>query len=90
FVLHTTLQPSGVPLQLGGHCWGTLSPQRDNAVLVCHHFTGTMRAARTAPGDAPGWWESLIGPGRAIDTDRYHVVCLNTPANVQVHDPAVV
>lgn len=78
-----------VPLRLGGRAWGTLNAARDNAVLVCHHYTGTMRAAGTNPDGTPGWWDTLIGPGRALDTDRYHVVCVNTPGNVQARDAGV-
>ncbi|GAB6934479.1 MAG: homoserine O-acetyltransferase [Bacillota bacterium] len=55
--------------------WGTLSPERDNVVLVCHALTGDARAARTP--DGPGWWEGLIGPGRYIDTNRYFVIASN-------------
>ncbi len=90
FVLETSLGLSGVPLRLGVQSWGQLSARRDNAVLVCHYYTGTMRAARVGPEDPPGWWEGLIGPGRAIDTERYCVVCMNTPSNVQALDPEVV
>ena len=90
FVLDTSLGPAGVPVRLGVQSWGQLSEERDNAVLVCHYYTGTMRAARTSPGGPPGWWESLIGPGRAIDTERFYVVCMNTPSNVQALDPEVV
>ncbi|UBV41634.1 alpha/beta fold hydrolase [Deinococcus taeanensis] len=85
-----TIQGVAVPLRLGGQAWGELNAARDNAVLVCHHYTGTMRAAGRNPDGTPGWWDTLIGPGRALDTDRYHVVCLNTLGNVQVQDPAVV
>ena len=70
--------------------YGALNADCSNAVLVCHYYTGTSRAARVRPGDPPGWWESLIGPGRAIDTERYYVVCMNTPSNVQALDPEVV
>ena len=90
FVLETVLGPHDVPVRLGVQTWGRLSPARDNAVLVCHYYTGTLRAARATPHDAPGWWEGLIGPGRAIDTQRYHVVCMNTLSNVQALDPGVV
>ena len=90
FVLDTTLSRSDVPVRLGVQSWGELSARRDNAVLVCHYYTGTMRAARVTADDPPGWWEGLIGPGRAIDTRQYHVVCMNTPSNVQAFDPEVV
>ncbi|SEJ87507.1 homoserine O-acetyltransferase [Deinococcus reticulitermitis] len=79
-----------VPVELGAHSWGRLSPARDNAVLVCHYYTGTMRAAGAGPDGTPGWWDALIGPGRAIDTERYFVVCMNTLSNVQVRDPDVI
>lgn len=52
--------------------YGHLSPSADNVVLVCHALTGSAGAG--GPG---GWWEPLIGPGRAIDTDRYAVLCSN-------------
>ncbi|WP_295821047.1 alpha/beta fold hydrolase [uncultured Deinococcus sp.] len=79
-----------VPVRLGAQTWGTLNPARDNAVLVCHYYTGTMRAAGVTPDGTPGWWDDVIGPGRAVDTDAYFVVCLNTLSNVQALDPAVV
>jgi len=58
--------------------YGRLSPARDNAVLL---FTGLSASAHAAshPGDpSPGWWESMIGPGKALDTDRYCVVSVNS------------
>jgi homoserine O-acetyltransferase len=60
--------------------WGTLSPERDNAVLVCHSLTKTGHAARHDPADPPGWWERAIGPGRMIDTDRWFVIGTDTLA----------
>jgi len=50
--------------------WGTLSESKDNAVLVCHALTGDSNAA--------GWWDRLVGEGKAIDTARYFVVCTNS------------
>lgn len=65
--------------------WGTLDEQASNAVLVCHALTGDAHAAgRPGPGHAAeGWWDGLIGPGRAIDTDRYFVVCANVLGGCQ-------
>jgi homoserine O-acetyltransferase len=59
--------------------WGTLDPSRTNAVLVLHALTGDSHAAGPAiPGHrAPGWWQGVIGPGLAIDTEQYFVVCPN-------------
>ena len=65
--------------------WGELNLQASNAVLVCHALTGDSHAA----GDSgpshptPGWWSELIGPGKAIDTDRYFVVCSNVLGGCQ-------
>jgi homoserine O-acetyltransferase len=82
--------PSGGPLRLEGgatldtvtvayETWGTLNRTRSNAVLVLHALTGDSHAAGGA-GDGhatPGWWGGVIGPGLAIDTDRFFVVCPN-------------
>ncbi|MBO9534778.1 MAG: homoserine O-acetyltransferase [Solirubrobacteraceae bacterium] len=58
--------------------YGELSPAGDNAVVVLHALTADAHAAGEAEGDGgPGWWDSVIGPGRPIDTDRWFVVCAN-------------
>ena len=58
---------------------GTLSPERDNAVLVLHALTGDSHViGGSGPGQATaGWWQGIVGPGLAIDTDRYFVVVPN-------------
>lgn len=64
--------------------WGTLEPDASNAVLVCHALTGDADAAgRSQDGQGPGWWGSLIGPGRGIDPDRWFVVCANVLGGCQ-------
>lgn len=65
--------------------WGTLNPSRSNAVLVLHALTGDSHAAGTAgPGHlTPGWWDGIIGPGKALDTDRFFVVCPNVLGGCQ-------
>ena len=55
--------------------WGTLDADGTNAVFVCHALTGDSHATGTP--DSPGWWETMIGPGRPVDTDRFFVVCPN-------------
>jgi homoserine O-acetyltransferase/O-succinyltransferase len=57
--------------------YGQLSPQRDNAVLICHALTGDSHVARHDPDDDAGWWDILVGPGKPVDTDRYFVICSN-------------
>jgi homoserine O-acetyltransferase len=59
-------------------CWGALNAARDNTVLL---FTGLSPSAHAASSPAdpkPGWWESMIGPGRPIDTNRFFVACVNS------------
>lgn len=59
--------------------WGALDSDRTNAILVEHAFTGDAHVAgETAPGQpTSGWWEGMVGPGRALDTDHWFVVCSN-------------
>jgi homoserine O-acetyltransferase len=73
------------PVDVAYETWGRLTPGADNAVLVLHALTGDSHAAGPPEGahDRPGWWEALIGPGAAIDTDRYFVVCPNVLGGCQ-------
>jgi homoserine O-acetyltransferase/O-succinyltransferase len=58
--------------------YGELDAAGANAVLVCHALTGSAHAAgRHQPDDVPGWWDPLIGPGKAVDTREHFVVCAN-------------
>jgi homoserine O-acetyltransferase len=58
--------------------YGELSPARDNAILVCHATSGDQYVASQHPiTGKPGWWDRMVGPGKAIDTRRFHVVCAN-------------
>ncbi|MBU2339910.1 MAG: homoserine O-acetyltransferase [Alphaproteobacteria bacterium] len=58
--------------------YGALAPDRSNAILLCHALTGDQFVASAHPVTGkPGWWGRMVGPGRPIDTDRYHVVCAN-------------
>jgi homoserine O-acetyltransferase len=57
--------------------YGRLSVAKDNGVLICHAISGDSHVARHTPDDDPGWWDVLVGPGKAIDTDRYFVICPN-------------
>ena len=59
--------------------YGELNADKSNAVLICHALSGDHHAAGYHSDDdrKPGWWDTCIGPGKAIDTNLYHVVCLN-------------
>src|SRR4051794_2448474 len=85
------------PVRIAFETYGTLSPRRDNVILVCHALSGDAHAAgySAAPaaastrdgfgaedrdgaaGAALGWWDGMIGPGKAFDTDRFFVVSTN-------------
>jgi homoserine O-acetyltransferase len=74
-------------LELGGRLedvtlayqsWGELSPAGDNAILLLHALTGD-----SGPGDPGGWWEPLIGPGQALDTNHAFVICANVLGGCQ-------
>lgn len=77
-------------LELGGRLpnvrmayetWGTLAPDGSNAILLCHALTGDSHATNEAGSD--GWWHGIVGPGCAIDTTRYYVVCPNVLGGCQ-------
>ncbi len=65
-------------VQVGFESYGTLSPSKDNAVLLLHGLTSDRHAAGPPwhAGGRPGWWDCAIGPGRALDTDRFCVICV--------------
>lgn len=60
--------------------YGRLTPNRDNAVFVCHALSGDAHVAgyhETPAGRVFGWWDEMVGPGKGIDTDYYFVICAN-------------
>ncbi|HTT97627.1 MAG TPA: homoserine O-acetyltransferase [Rhizomicrobium sp.] len=58
--------------------YGTLNAERSNAVLICHALTGDQFATSDSPiTGKPGWWLTMVGPGKPIDTDRFFVICTN-------------
>ena len=58
--------------------YGELNQNKDNAVLVCHAFSGNHHAAGIKiEEDKPGWWDQIIGDGKTIDTSKYFVVSVN-------------
>ncbi len=67
------------PVTIAYETYGTLNAAGTNAILICHALTGDSHAAGyySEEDTKPGWWDSMVGPGRGIDTDRYFVVCSN-------------
>lgn len=85
---------SGVVLaeiQIGWEAYGKLNAAKDNAVLVPHYVLGSSHAAgKYAETDKyTGYWDSIIGPGKAIDTNRFYVISSDSLANTNVKDPNV-
>jgi len=79
-------------VKIGWESYGTLNADKSNAILVTHFFSGTSHAAgRYAAADpAPGYWDSIIGPGKAIDTNTYFVLSSDTLVNLNANSPNVV
>ena len=57
--------------------YGELNESKSNAILVCHAFSGNHHVAGENKELGIGWWDQIVGPKKAIDTDKYYVVCCN-------------
>ena len=66
------------PFTVAYMTYGTLNADKSNAVLICHALTGDQFVASDHPiTGKPGWWTTMVGPGKPIDTDRFFVICAN-------------
>ena len=75
------------PIDIEYETYGELPAAKDNVILVAHARSGDAHAAgwdkqaketgRTYRIDRPGWWDAMIGPGKPLDTNRFHVMCMN-------------
>ncbi len=79
-------------VKVGWESYGSLNADKSNAILICHFFSGTSHAAgKYAAADAaPGYWDAIIGPGKAIDTNKYFVLSVDTLVNLSANDPNVI
>jgi homoserine O-acetyltransferase len=89
---HTQSGETVKDMTLGWEAYGTLNDARDNVILVTHYFSGTSHAAGRYSEDdpAPGYWDSIIGSGKAIDTDKFYVISVDTPVNLSAYAPNVI
>ncbi len=78
-------------VKVGWESYGTLNADKSNAILICHFFTGTSHAAGkyNEAEKVPGYWDAIIGPGKAIDTAKYFVLSSDTLVNLNAPDPNV-
>jgi len=67
------------PVRIAYETYGKLNKKKDNAILICHALSGDSHAAGKHSGsdENTGWWDNVIGPGKAFDTNRYFVICSN-------------
>jgi homoserine O-acetyltransferase len=66
------------PIEVAYETYGELNQRKSNAILVLHAFSGDAHAAGISPVTGkPGWWDNSIGPGKALDTNKYFVICSN-------------
>ena len=73
-------------VKIGWQAAGTLNADKSNAILITHFFSGTSHAfGKYAPTDnLPGYWDAIIGPGKAVDTNKYYVLSSDTLVNLNV------
>jgi len=79
-------------VSVGWESYGKLNQDKSNVILITHFFTGNSHAAGKYKNDdaAPGYWDAIIGPGKAIDTNKYFVISIDSLVNLSVHDPTVI
>jgi homoserine O-acetyltransferase/O-succinyltransferase len=79
-------------VRAGWESYGTLNRERSNAILVTHYFSASSHAAGryAARDELPGYWDTIIGPGKAIDTNRFFVLSSDTLVNLNARDPQVI
>ena len=73
------------PINVAYETYGELTSERDNAIFVCHALTGDAHVAGKHSADSrkSGWWDGLVGPGKALDTTKYFVICANVLGGCQ-------
>lgn len=79
-------------VQVGWESYGKLNNAKDNVILITHYFSATSHAAGKYAKDDPqaGYWDAIIGPGKAIDTNQYFVISVDSLVNLNANDPNVI
>lgn len=89
----TTFGGAVIPeVRVGWEAYGELNEAKDNAILITHFFSGNSHAAGKYSADdaQPGYWDAIIGPGKAIDTNKYFVISVDTLVNQEPFNPNVI
>ena len=78
-------------VKVGWEAYGTLNAAKDNAILICHYFSGNSHAAGryAAEDQRPGYWDAIIGAGQPVDTDKFYVVAVDSLVNLGTGNPKV-
>lgn len=90
---YTTVLGSKIPnLEIGYETYGKLNSDKSNAILICHYFSGSSNAAgKYTPEDIePGYWDTIIGPNKAIDTNKFFVISSDILCNINAYDPNII
>jgi homoserine O-acetyltransferase len=89
---YTTVNGETIPeVRVGWEAYGTLNPGRDNVIVIPHFFSGTSHAAGRYSEDGPrGYWDSIIGSGKPIDTDKYYVISVDSLVNLNAGSEHVI
>lgn len=79
-------------VNIGWEAYGQLNADKSNVILITHFFSGTSHAAGKYHTDdsTAGYWDAIIGPGKAIDTNKFYVISSDTLVNANVFDPNVI
>ena len=81
-----------LPIDIGYETYGTLNADKSNAILVAHYFSASSHCAGKykASDESAGFWDGLIGPGKAVDTNIYFVICADNLCNCGAKNPNVI
>nr|WP_241664393.1 homoserine O-acetyltransferase [Ningiella ruwaisensis] len=79
-------------VRVGWESYGKLNEDKSNAILITHYFTGSSHAAGKyhENDEEPGYWDAIIGPGKAIDTERFFVISVDSLVNISAYDDKVI